>query len=237
MAQARRGRPAKQKQEEAKAVEKKIQNEDFPTAILGSEIISPREMLSGKIISLNGKARSFFGVGSIWLTLEKYWAEVPNDLSDADYNLIYSALASGDIVSGKKHIPAYDKPKEVLFKYWTLVKESKNSLSMTAVNTFKRLIDQRIDAGWTPREVFEYCIEREEDYRGRDFIIRALRDLINYYDGPNKYRHLTVTDTEEEEVSIVSTEDGYKVSKQAEKSSTTVEPTPNGKASLDTLME
>ncbi len=139
--------------------------------------------LGGKIISLNQKAESYFGVGPIWLTNTNYWCTIPNTLSNQEYDIIRAAISAGIVVLGKSFIPPVDKASDVPEQYWFALKE-KGFEDKKVKEKFVKLLRIGQDQGWTTLEILQFCLNSEERYKKRKDVLRLLKESILKYDGP-----------------------------------------------------
>lgn len=161
----------------------------MPTATLGTNNTATkgRNTLIGKVISLNQKLESYFGVGNIWLTSENYSTEVPDGLTDQEYEIIDKSLLDGTLVEGKKFIPPVDRSITVLDEYWADVKSTglsdKTKLGQAARNKFSTLIKKTSDRGWTAYEIAAHCLNKETQGSSRENVIRLLKEVIDNYFG------------------------------------------------------
>lgn len=148
-------------------------------------VSSLKQNLAGKIISLNLKVDSFFGLegSSIWLTPEKYWAEVPDNLSSRNYEIISNCIRIGKLVLGKVYIPPVDKVSNICEHYWALVEktgfETKNTKS-----AFTTLLRKGQDSGWTAIEIAQFCLDKEKKSKNRKTVIDTLTQIVTRYNGP-----------------------------------------------------
>lgn len=140
--------------------------------------------LVGEIISINLKETTYFGVGPIWLTPNKYWARIPPNLSEQDYDIILNGLKAGTIVKGKTYIPPIDKSEGVLDDYWQTIKrygireETKSKFRDLAIN--KRWVD----GGYTFIEIALHCKEKEKATKYRSEVISWLDHMLEQAEGP-----------------------------------------------------
>ena len=139
--------------------------------------------LSGKEISINLKATSYFGVGPIWLTPENYWCVVPDTLTYEEYATLSKSLQNGTVVLGKVFVPPVEKASNVLEKYWLAIERNGFDNKKTKTD-FSMLIKRGSDSGWTALEIVNYCLEKENSGRRRKEVIRLLEQVIKNYDGP-----------------------------------------------------
>lgn len=139
--------------------------------------------LAGKVISLNLKVESLFGIGPIWLTPTNYWCKIPDTLTVQEFDVIRTALQSGMLVLGKKYIPPIDKASNTPEEYWIALKEKDFNHKDTKAK-FLRLLRTGQDGGWTTIEILQFCLNQEEKTRSRRDVVRILRDAITKYDGP-----------------------------------------------------
>lgn len=139
--------------------------------------------LAGKIISLNLKKETYFGISNIWLTPERYWATVPDNLSDQDYAIIAKSLEHNKLVLGKTYIPPIDKVSNICEKYWELLSKSGFDSKDTKA-AFSTLVRKGQDSGWTAVEIAQFCLEKEQKARKREGVVKLLTQLIKSYDGP-----------------------------------------------------
>jgi hypothetical protein len=134
----------------------------------------------GKVISLNQKLESFFGVGKVWLSSKNYSCTVPADASTDDVLLIKEAIAKGILVEGDVYIPPIDRNPSVLEEYWSLVKtyglETTNDKSPAMIK-FRKLLRHGVDRNWTGKEIAAHCIRQEEAYKHRPKIIQLLKEF------------------------------------------------------------
>ncbi len=144
---------------------------------------SSKDDLVGTIISLNQKNQTFFGLGQIWLSPNRYWCSVPDNLTADEYKLISKAIADGRLVRGKKFIPPVDKDPRVLSKYWNLVK-STGIETTEAKNEFMDLLRKEVIGGYTAREIANHCIRMEKDYQSRKKALAVLEEVRSRYFGP-----------------------------------------------------
>lgn len=142
-----------------------------------------KERLSGKVISINLKASTYFGVGDIWLSPEKYWAEVPDNLSNEDYEIIEKSIAKGTIILGKTFVPPVDKASNIKEKYWLLIKNN-GFETKEAKSKFTDLVRRGQDSGWTAIEIAQFCLDQENNSKKRKNVITLLNQLITQYRGP-----------------------------------------------------
>ena len=140
------------------------------------------EHLVGQIISLNNKLASFFGAGPIWLTPTKYWCEIPEGLTKAEYQSIVDSVKLGVIVFGKEFIPPIDKDPRVLEEYWSVIKANKKGKK--TMDLLRVLNDRGVDRGWTAQEIAYFCSEKERSNRGDKAVISILELLADSYQGP-----------------------------------------------------
>ena len=160
-------------------------NLKLPTVTVGSndQTIPNRNTLIGKIISINLKRESYFGVGSIWLTPEKYWAKVPDGLTDQEYDTIAASIAQRTVVLGKQFIAPIDKASNVPEEYWSLI-EKTGFESKNAKSKFSLLVRKGEDLGWTAIEIAQFCLDKENTKKKRKEVIKLLTQLIQNYNGP-----------------------------------------------------
>lgn len=149
----------------------------------GNAATSYRNSLIGKIISINLKKETYFGIGNIWLTPENYWAEVPDGLSDQEYEMLARSLMTRTIVLGKQFIPPVDKVSNILEKYWSYI-EKTGFETKQAKSDFTTLVRKGTDSGWTAIEIAQYCLEKENKNKKRKEVIKILTQLIQNYNGP-----------------------------------------------------
>lgn len=161
----------------------------IPTVTLGTNnsSVKDRNNLIGKFISINQKIESYFGVGNIWLTNQNYYTEIPDNLSDEEYEIISKSLADGTIVLGKQFIPPIERNKEVLEEYWQALKPSgfnlTTKLGVAARAKFTNLVKRNTDRGYTSYEVSAYCLNKEIQGSARSDVMRLLKEVIDSYDG------------------------------------------------------
>jgi hypothetical protein len=142
-----------------------------------------RNNLIGKIISINLKKETYFGIGDIWLSPENYWATVPDRFTDEAYEIIAKSLALGFIVLGKQFIPPVDKISNTLEKYWSFIDKT-GFESKQAKAEFSSLARKGIDSGWTAVEIAQFCINKENKGKKRKEVLKLLTQLIQNYRGP-----------------------------------------------------
>lgn len=192
--------PRKPKEQEQKEKEQLNQTETSINITEGATDISPvlgstidklskstsATNLVGKIISLDLRKDSYFGVGNIWLTQKNYWAKIPAGLTPAGYDVIRRALQSGLIVLGKKYIPQVEKNKSTIEDYWKLIQSSRNngSISKDTIEQFKNLLKKKTTEGWTVTEVVAYCKAKERESRNREHVLTFLKSVEAMYEGP-----------------------------------------------------
>lgn len=162
---------------------KKQQKETNNVVSVSVGAASPKERFTGKNISINLKATTYFGVGDIWLSPERYWVEVPGNLSNEDYEIIEKSLAKGTIILGKTFIPPVDKASNIKEKYWLLIKNN-GFETKEAKSKFTDLVRRGHDSGWTAIEIAQYCLDQENSAKKRKNVINLLSQLITQYRGP-----------------------------------------------------
>lgn len=144
--------------------------------------IGGKNSLTGKTISINLKKLAFFGVGPIWLTSTKYWCTIPDNMSNKDYELINKAIKEGQVVLGKKFIPPVDKIESVIDEYWLEIKAS--GVGRKTKEKLRKLLKLGSDGFFTPIEILNACIAKEQAYKNRNDVIALLKEAMNNYDGP-----------------------------------------------------
>jgi len=156
------------------------------SSVVGGETFYPNS-IKGKTISLNQKAESFFGVGSIWLDSQKYSCVVPDTITSQQEEIIRTCLRQGIVVEGDRYIAPIDKDREVLNEYWHLIKT--HGLSHTdpkskSMPKFRALFRNGTDRNWTAKEVSRFCMEEEKKYKNREPILKLLNEMFKYSDSP-----------------------------------------------------
>lgn len=162
--------------------ETSTEQDNIVTVSIGSQ--TTKEKLAGKIVSINLKKTTYFGIPEgIWLSPENYWVTIPDGLSADSYKIIESALRVGNLVIGKTYIPPVDKASNVKESYWMLIKD-KGFEAKEAKSKFTDLIRRGQDSGWTAIEIAKFCLEKENDGKKRKPVISLLEQLITQYRGP-----------------------------------------------------
>jgi hypothetical protein len=166
-----------------------------------------RGLYTGKTISLNQKAATYFGVGDkIWLNEHNWSTEVPNDLTAEEISIIDDGINSGTIVMGEKWIARLEKDLSVRENYLDIVKNAKY-LTDEVKEPFKQLILTKQNGNYTASEILTYVMNHERKTRGRTNFLTFLQDALNHYDGPAQL----VSDGPHELDSYVNTEQMLKV--------------------------
>mgnify|MGYP006921280571 CR=1 FL=1 len=140
--------------------------------------IGPKSDIAGKIISINLKNTSMFGIGDIKLTPQNYWATVTHGMDANYYEVIQKALSMGNIVLGKRYIAPIDKDPKVLEKYWTVVRA--NGRGKQTVELFKKLVKTKSDGNYSLSEIASHCIEQEKASRNRKDVLIFLDEALSY---------------------------------------------------------
>ncbi|MHA2063611.1 MAG: hypothetical protein ACXABY_04425 [Candidatus Thorarchaeota archaeon] len=170
--------------------------------------------LSGKVVSINQKSATYFGVGDgdnrVWLSPENYWCQIPDDLTSQDYEILTRGLAEGKLVWGKVFVPPIDKPSNVPDEYWIAI-EAKGFEAPGAKQKFSRLLRSGTDRGYTAIELAEFCYDKERNGRRRPSVLRLLKEVMDNYDGP--IRLYTPPDNDDDIESVKISADGSIIAK------------------------
>lgn len=177
------------KKKEDEALNSLIQNIDITT--ISGDTIFNSITVKGKTVSLNFKAETFFGVGSIWLDINKYSCVIPDTINPKEEEIIKNALKRGILIEGDKYYPRFTRNNDVLEEYWNVIRQfglesmgSSNAYKIS-FNKFKNLLKYGTDRNWTAKEIANHCISEEIKYKNRKQVVKLLTELIKLTDAPD----------------------------------------------------
>jgi len=137
-----------------------------------------KDDLAGQIVSINLQRGAFFGVGSLWLSSEVWFAEVPDDLSPEDYDIIREAIRSGDLFLGKVKTTLIPKDEKVLSNYVVTLKETRR-LTEEYKETIRELLrERRRVGGYLPQEILRTLLAAERNGFNREEFITFLEEAL-----------------------------------------------------------
>ncbi|RMG69768.1 MAG: hypothetical protein D6710_08255 [Nitrospirae bacterium] len=171
-----------------------------PIGVVGS--------LAGQIVSINMKQGPCWGIRvneegktPVFLSPEQWYAKLPDDLTIEEEGIVNKAIQSGQIVLGKKWLPAITKGKGVKERYLAIV-ERNDMLTPQVKQPFIDLVKKQYEEGWTALEILVYCKEQEMKKRSRVHWLAFLQEAINNYSGPVQLVQDFPDDPENYEVTI-----------------------------------
>ena len=131
--------------------------------------------LIGKTVSINLKRGPFFGVGSLWLSIEVPYGEIPADLSPEELEIVRKALITEDIYLGRRKTAAVDKDKKVLAEY---VQKLKDTIRCTKAykESIVQLIKKGRTGGYKPQEIIDVLLTAERNGRNREKFVDFLTE-------------------------------------------------------------
>jgi hypothetical protein len=142
----------------------------------------------GMPISIDLSKISYFGLGpnhfpTLWLSPDNWYDTVPEGLDDEQANILARAIASGEVVVGKRWIPPIRKDKHVLDKYINHLRSAR-----VVDDKFKKPIQQlflsKKEGNYTAVEIFRKLLVDEQNRTNRDNFIAYLKEAIANYSGP-----------------------------------------------------
>jgi len=177
------------KKKEDETLDTLIQEIDITT--ISGDTIFNSITVKGKTVSLNFKAETFFGVGPIWLDINKYSCVIPDTITTKQEEIIKTALKRGILIEGDKYYPRFTRNNDVLDEYWNVIKQyGLASLGdgrdcKISFEKFKKLLKYGTDRNWTTKEIADHCIAEEKKYKNRKQVLKLLTELIKLTDAPD----------------------------------------------------
>jgi hypothetical protein len=143
---------------------------------------------AGETVSINLKKRTYFGLGDpadkkVWLSPENWSTVLPNNLTVNEADMISNAIASGDLVSGKKWIPAIDKDVSVLNFYLGLLNQYR-TVNQEFKDHITNLFRHKKKGNYTAIEIFRKMRDKEVEQNNRKGFVSYLEAAIENYSGP-----------------------------------------------------
>lgn len=136
--------------------------------------------LAGKLVSLNTKHQTYFGVGTIWLSPENYKATIPDDLTDQEYSILQVNLDTGVLIEGDVQVDPVERDPLVLEKYERLIRTMSigpNSIRPESVEEFRKLVCRRAEGGWTTKEILQHCADIAKKSGLKDSVLSLIRGM------------------------------------------------------------
>ena len=203
-------------------------------------IVGGQHSLVGKIVSLNTKATSYFGVGDIELNSGRYYATVSKGMPSEYYEVLEKSLKAGTIVLGRVQINPIDRNEDTL-KEWYKAVDLEGGRTPNMISAFKGLIAARVDKNYSLGEIVRYCLAEERKGKNREEVLAFLKEVNMYVDFKDKQLEYNPEVYEDEEgkvdVTLVNTSDGLQVLKTGPGYESPTPRSPEGDARVSEVLD